>query len=75
METTLEAVRFLRTSAAAERCGLSPRTLEKLRLKGDGPPYIRPQGRRFVVYDPADLDAWLRAGRRFSTSDTVARRG
>jgi hypothetical protein len=26
-------------------------------------------GRR-VVYDPADLDAWLAAGRRRSTSDS-----
>lgn len=61
--------RFLRTVAAAGYCALSPRTLEKLRLTGGGPRFLRPPGRRFVVYDPADLDAWLTSGRRASTSD------
>lgn len=62
---------YIRTDAAAAYCGLSPRTLEKLRLVGDGPPYYRPPGRRFVVYDPADLDRWMRSGRRHSTSDAA----
>lgn len=67
-----DQVRFLRTPEAAELCGLSPRTLERLRTTGAGPPYIRLSGRRFVVYDPEDVVAWLRAGRRRSTSDDPA---
>ena len=61
--------RFLRTREAAAYCGLSARTLEKLRLTGGGPPFATPLGRRFVVYDIADLDQWMRSGRRRSTSD------
>lgn len=64
--------RYLRTDAAATYCGLSPRTLERLRLTGDGPHYSRPPGRRFVVYALPDLDAWMRSGRRRSTSETPA---
>jgi hypothetical protein len=61
--------RFLRTPDAAVYCGLSRRTLEKLRLKGGGPLYSRPRGHRFVVYDVEDLVEWIRAGRQSSTSD------
>ena len=70
MRATSESTRFLRTPAAASYCGLSPRTLEKLRLKGDGPLFSSPPGCRFVIYDRADLDAWVATGRRRSTSDT-----
>jgi hypothetical protein len=55
------------TDAAAAHLGISSRTLEKWRLTGDGPPYIK-LGRR-VVYDLQDLDAWAVARRRQSTSD------
>jgi len=53
-----EAARFLR---------LSPRTLEKMRVVGGGPPF-RKFGRR-VLYTLADLEDW--AARRIcdSTSD------
>ena len=59
--------RRLRTNPAGEYCGCSGRTLEKYRVFGGGPRYIRIG--RLVVYDTADLDAWLAAGRRVSTSD------
>lgn len=58
--------KMLRTDEAAEYCGSSTSTFEKLRLYGGGPRYVK-LGRR-VVYDPADLDAWLAANRRTSTS-------
>ena len=64
------ARRMLRTPEAAEYCGSSPSTFEKLRLAGGGPRYIK-IGRR-VVYDPADLDAWLADKRKRSTSDNSA---
>ncbi|MCC0007827.1 MAG: helix-turn-helix domain-containing protein [Hyphomicrobiaceae bacterium] len=59
--------RMLRTNEAAEYCGSSASTFEKLRLFGGGPRYVK-LGRR-VVYDPADLDEWLAANRRTTTSD------
>ena len=59
----------LRTDQAASYCGCSASHLEKLRVSGGGPAYLKPSP-RFVVYDTADLDAWLQAGRRQSTSDS-----
>jgi predicted DNA-binding transcriptional regulator AlpA len=55
------------TSEAAQYCGSSASTFEKLRLTGGGPVYSK-LGRR-VVYRIEDLDAWLAANRRRSTSD------
>lgn len=60
---------MLNTNAAAEYCGSSASTFEKLRLTGGGPVYSK-IGRR-VVYRVADLDEWLAANRRRSTSDTT----
>ena len=60
--------RLLSTDEAAERWGLSPRSLEKWRLVGGGPPY-RKLG-RLVRYHPSDLDSWLELQRRRSTSET-----
>lgn len=57
---------MLRTPEAASYTGLAASTLEKLRVHGDGPLYIRVG--RVVVYDPDDLDAWLDAHKRASTS-------
>lgn len=67
----MDAPRFLRTDEAAHYCGLSPRTLEKLRSIGGGPVFCRPQGRRIVRYRSEDLDGWLLDGIRRSTSDVL----
>lgn len=67
MPHTTTQRRMLRTDEAARYCGSSASTFEKLRLFGGGPRYVK-LGRR-VVYDQADLDAWLDANRRASTSD------
>ena len=58
----------LRAPEAARYVGLSPSTLAKMRLRGDGPIYSK-AGPRIVIYDKADLDAWLNQRRRSSTSD------
>jgi predicted DNA-binding transcriptional regulator AlpA len=58
--------RMLRTPGAANYTGTSASTLEKLRLTGGGPKYLKLG--KTVVYDPADLDAWLASHRRTSTS-------
>jgi hypothetical protein len=57
----------LDTAAAAIYIDARPNYLEKLRCNGGGPTYIKRNG--LVRYDPDDLDAWLKAGKRTSTSD------
>jgi hypothetical protein len=56
----------LSTADASKYCGPSTSTFEKLRVAGGGPTYIK-LGRR-VFYDPDDLDEWLAAQKRLSTS-------
>lgn len=57
--SVIEAARFL---------GLSKSTLDKLRLTGGGPAYLK-LGLRRVVYDPIDLERWATERRRRSTSE------
>lgn len=64
--------RFVRTIEAARLLGLSPRTLEKHRCDGTGPIYHKLGGR--VVYTIADLQAWIEAAARQSTSEAAAPR-
>lgn len=52
---------------AAKYTGLSVSTLNKLRVFGGGPVFLK-LGRR-VAYDVADLERWLETKRRRSTSD------
>lgn len=59
---------LLYTVEAAFLLGLSPRTMEALRLRGGGPPYYS-VGRRACRYRRRDLEIWLDARRRTSTSD------
>jgi predicted DNA-binding transcriptional regulator AlpA len=54
--------------AAAEYVGLSDSTLEKFRLTGEGPQFVR-IGVRAVGYRIEDLDAWLAERVRRSTSE------
>ncbi len=42
---------------AGPYCGLAPITLRTLRMRGDGPAYIKLG--RAVRYDVRDLDSWL----------------
>ncbi len=58
---------FLTTKEAAHYLCLSPRTLEKMRLTGDGPNF-RKHG-RYVRYHINDLDVWSEGQRHNSTSD------
>ena len=64
---TQQRNQVLRTAEAAAYCGSSASTFEKLRLTGGGPVYSK-IGRR-VVYRVEDLDAWLNASKRRSTSE------
>ena len=59
--------RYLSTPQAAAVLGLSPRTLERYRVIGGGPPFLTYCNR--VHYLRSDLDSWALEGRRRSTSD------
>jgi predicted DNA-binding transcriptional regulator AlpA len=56
---------------SAHYLGISPSTLAKLRLTGNGPVYCK-LGRR-VVYRREDLEAWLESRVARNTSDADAR--
>jgi helix-turn-helix protein len=65
------------TKQAARYLHASPRTLERWRVDGDGPPYFKlgPGLRAKVLYRLSDLDAWLARFRYNSTSEYRARQG
>jgi predicted DNA-binding transcriptional regulator AlpA len=60
--------KIFRTPQAAEYIGLAASTLEKMRVYGTGPRWVR-LTRRAVGYDVKDLDVYLESQRRTSTSD------
>jgi hypothetical protein len=59
---------YLLTTDAAKHLGLAASTLEKMRLRGDGPSYLRLTPRR-IVYAVDALDAWARSREFNSTSE------
>ena len=61
--------RMMRTGGASNYLGLAESTLAKMRMRGDGPAYIK--AGKIILYDPADCDAWLASRRRLSTSETA----
>jgi len=62
---------YLSTRRAAAYLGLSPRTLDRYRVSGDGPDFYRFGGR--ILYRQTDLEKWAGARRVSSTSeDSVA---
>jgi hypothetical protein len=65
----VEPVSRLSIEEAATYTRLSASTLNKLRVYGGGPRYLK-LGQR-VVYVVDDLDAWLAGKRRRTTSDVV----
>ena len=58
---------FLTQAEAAELLRLSPRTLERHRVAGSGPRFIK-AGRR-VLYRRSDLEQWALANTFSSTSE------
>jgi hypothetical protein len=61
----MDALTLLSTVEAAGRLGVSASYLNKLRVTGGGPPFVKIGAR--VAYDPADLATWLDAQKRTST--------
>lgn len=64
---------LLFTAEAALLLGLSPRTLEALRLRGGGPPFVAVTPKA-VRYRPLDIENWIAERRRVSTSDSGSAR-
>lgn len=60
---------MMRPDVAAAYLGFAASTLAKMRLRGDGPVYVKTG--RLVFYSQADLDAWLDVRRRVSTSEAA----
>jgi excisionase family DNA binding protein len=58
---------MLRTVPAADYVGVSPQYLEKLRVTGGGPEFVKLG--RAVRYEKDALDRWIASNRRRSTSD------
>ena len=58
---------LLNTEQSAQRLGLSPRTLERYRVTGEGPEYLK-MGHA-VRYTASALERWLKGCTRRSTSD------
>jgi predicted DNA-binding transcriptional regulator AlpA len=58
---------LLNTQQASRVFGLAPATLATMRVRGEGPKYVKPG--RSVFYDPADLREWIEANKRRSTSE------
>jgi hypothetical protein len=63
--------KYINERELAEMLGRAPHTLAKWRLRGVGPRYAKPAGGH-VIYDVADVEAWIETQKVSSTSDQVA---
>lgn len=64
---------YLTTPEAAEFLRLSPKTLERMRVDGSGPTFLKagPGLRSRVLYRKSDLVGWLEGFAYGSTSEIV----
>jgi predicted DNA-binding transcriptional regulator AlpA len=62
--------KFLTTKEAADRVRLSESALEKKRVDGTGPVFVKLG--KSVRYEVAALDDWIAAGRHKSTAEPLA---
>ena len=60
---------FMTTQQAADKLGISKRTLEGMRLRGGGPAYVKVG--RLVRYTDELLEQWLQSSVRTSTSGSA----
>ena len=66
-----EERKLLTTIEAANYLGLGKSTLDRMRIHGDGPVFIKygPGQKSKVLYDQRDIDDWIDSRRRLSTKD------
>ena len=67
MSEQLSPPALVNETGAASILGLSVKTLSRWRWAGNPPPFVKIGAA--VRYDRADLEAFIEAGRRTSTSD------
>ena len=68
MSEQINTITLVNEREAARRLSLRVATLRRWRWAGKPPHFVKIGGA--VRYDPSDLDAFIKAGRRTSTSDT-----
>jgi len=68
------AYQLMKTEEAARYLGLSSSLLNKLRLTGGGPVFVRLAGRA-IRYRQSDLEQWVAASAMASTSQYPAESG
>jgi hypothetical protein len=66
-EEAMERAALINTREAAQWLGVSVSFLNRMRCTGGGPLFARLQSK--VMYDPADLAAWVASRKRRSTSE------
>lgn len=71
MSEQVDGATKLRVCEAASHLKVSKSWLDKKRLTGGGPPFMK-FGRR-VVYDMGDLEKWAAANRRHHTAEVCGR--
>ena len=59
---------LLTEKEVAQATGFSTRTLQKWRMIGEGPPFVRISARA-IRYRRVDIDEWINSRLRTSTSD------
>ena len=64
----MEDVTHTNQGQLARRWGVSERSIERYRMEGTGPCYLKLNGR--VVYNLADIEAWELTRKRHSTSQS-----
>ena len=67
MDITLDSIRVVDEPTAIMLTGLSPRTWDRLRARGETPPVTKLSERR-IGYRVADINAWLDARREKPTA-------
>jgi predicted DNA-binding transcriptional regulator AlpA len=60
--------RTLRPEEVEASYGISSSQLQKLRMQGGGPMFLKPS-HRIVLYRPSDIETWLEQFRVASTSE------
>jgi hypothetical protein len=56
------------------RFGIAPRSLQRWRLTGEGPPYVR-VGERRILYRVVDIERWLDERTFSSAAAEIAKKG
>lgn len=63
---------YLDEDGLHEKYKISPRTAQRWRTSGEGPPFVR-LGQRRILYRIADVEAWLAARTYRSRADELSR--